>query len=467
MGKGIGRRAGILLAMSALPGSDGSGALGAEANAFVDFLADAGQGFWQILPIGPVGKSHSPYQSHSAFAGNPAFIDKGLLSKDPDRYAPQGARYERFIRENEAWLDDYALFEAVRASEGGKPLALWPDELRNPDRKTLLSLRERYRTRTEEVKHEQFCFFSQWREFKLYANLKGVDIIGDLPFYLCEDSAEFWLRRGCFDVDGNGRPAASAGVPPDLFTKNGQIWNNPVYNWGKHKKAIFSLWHERLEQAERLYDGVRIDHFRALADYYAIPIEYTPSGERVPAASKGEWRLAPGRPFVDMIRKEYPSLFIIVEDLGELSENAKALVAESGFPGMKVLQFAFTDDPNNPYLPHNIPKNAVVYTGTHDNDTLVGWMTSSPRRERRYAMDYLGHSTPQDLPAAMLAAVLASQADTAIIPLQDWLGLGSEARVNKPGVVNRRNWTWRCPKNALSHNLSARIKRTVKGLYNR
>jgi len=467
MNNNTGRRAGILLSMSSLPGRVGSYALGAEAFKFVDFLADAGQSLWQILPIGPVGKSLSPYQSRSAFAGNPAFIDKEALRKDPERYAPTGAHFARFLKENENWLYDYALFEAVRVSQAERPLYFWPDELRNPSAKTLSGLKDKFQTQIEAVILEQYCFFSQWRALKRYANLKGVGFIGDLPIYVYEDSAEFWLRRGIFDVDTKGRPRTSAGVPPDAFSKDGQIWNNPVYAWNKNEKGIFDFWRERLTQAARLYDGVRIDHFRALADYYVVPANRDPSGRYISCAGEGEWRRGPGKPFTDMIRKEYPGLYVIAEDLGEMSEAALALVTESGFPGMKVIQFAFSGNPGNPYLPHNIPQNAACYTGTHDNDTLAGWLHSATRKERVYAMEYFGLSSAEDLPSAMLAAVLASRADTAIVPLQDWLELGSEARMNKPGVVSKNNWKWRCPPAALSSRLSKRIRCSTKDFYGR
>ena len=398
MSNNIDRRAGILLSISSLPLDEGSGALGAEAYAFVDFLSAAGQSLWQILPIGPVGKSLSPYQSQSAFAGNPAFINKEAIKKDPERFAQEGPLYTRFLKENENWLGDYALFTAVRNSQKGRALYLWPEELRNPDIKTLSKLRDLYQAQIETIKHEQYCFFSQWRELKRYANLKGIGFIGDLPIYIYEDSAEFWLRRGLFDVDEGGRPQTSAGVPPDNFSKDGQIWNNPVYTWRKNEKGIIGFWRERLTQAARLYDGVRIDHFRALADYYAIPVIRDLSGKNVTVTEEGEWRRGPGKSFIEMIRKEYPGLYIIAEDLGELSEAAKTLVTESGFPGMKVMQFAFSGNPENPYLPHNIPQNSVAYTGTHDNNTLIGWLHSASRSELKFAMDYFGLSTQDDLP---------------------------------------------------------------------
>ncbi|MDR2035660.1 MAG: 4-alpha-glucanotransferase, partial [Coriobacteriales bacterium] len=258
------RSAGILHAMSTL---------GGESYEFIDFLAEAGQSFWQILPIGPVGKSLSPYQSSSAFAGNPAFINREALRHDASRYAPKGARYAKFLEENAAWIHNYALFVAVRASQGKNPLPLWPDTLRNPSSAKLAELRASHKSEIEAVLHEQYCFFEQWHELKRYAQKKGIGIIGDLPIYVCEDSAEFWLNRDYFDVDKEGRPASTAGVPPDAFSETGQRWNTPVYAWGNNQKGIFDFWRDRLAQAARLYDGVRIDHFRAFADFYAIDMQ--------------------------------------------------------------------------------------------------------------------------------------------------------------------------------------------------
>lgn len=461
----LGRRAGILLSMSSLVSGEEGGALGKEAYSFVDFLAEAGQSYWQILPIGPVGKTLSPYQSRSAFAFNPAFIDRRAVRLDPEHYAPRGALYQRFIKDNKFWIYDYALFEAVRSSTGGIPLSRWPDDIRNPSAKKLLSLRDQYKNEIQAVIREQYSFFIQWRELKSYANLKGVGIIGDLPIYVYEDSADFWLRRNVFDVDKDGRPTSSAGVPPDFFSSLGQVWNNPVYDWKNNGKEVFAFWRERLLQASRLYDGVRIDHFRAFADFYAIPI--LPLAPPPKDAKHGEWRDGPGLAFTDMIHKEFPGLLVIAEDLGDLSDVAKKFVKECGYPGMSVIQFAFSGDPENPNLPHNISESSVCYTGTHDNDTLVGWYNSLTKKERRYAMEYLSLSNPEDLPGALIAAVLASKASIAVIPLQDWLGLDSDARMNLPGKEGGANWKWKIPKKALTHRLAARIRRAVKKLYDR
>ena len=470
----INRRAGILLAVSSLTRTKKTGALGKEAYAFVDFLAAAGQSFWQILPIGPANETLSPYQSRSAFAFNTDFIDRNAIRKDPERYATKGPLYNRFLKDNAHWLNDYSLFEAVRASQGGKPLALWSDDLRNPSSKTLALLSEKYKEEIEAEVKEQYLFFLQWRELKRYANLKGIGIIGDLPIYVYEDSADFWLRKKAFDIDKKGRPASSAGVPPDAFSKDGQLWNNPVYDWDNNKKEVFALWRERLLQASRLYDGVRIDHFRAFADFYTVTLQQTSRGSKTEqphskkiSAKNGEWKDGPGLAFTDMINKEFPGLFVIAEDLGNLSNKAKKLVKDCGFPGMSVIQFAFSGDSKNPYLPHNIKNNSVCYTGTHDNDTIAGWCSSLSGKELRFVMDYFGCSVAEELPEILIAAVLASKADVAILPLQDWLGLGSEARMNMPGTKGGSNWQWKIPKNALSSRLASRIRHAVKDLYSR
>ena len=448
--------------------------LGSEAYEFVDFLAQAGQRYWQILPIGPVGKSLSPYQLSSAFAGNPALIDREAINHNPSHYAPKGARYVRFLKENAAWLEDHALFVAVRDSQRNKPLSLWPDELRNPSAETLQELRKKHRVKIEAVLHEQHCFFVQWEKLKRYANRRGIKIIGDLPIYVFEDSAEFWLRRDIFDVDGDGRPASTAGVPPDAFSTTGQQWNNPVYAWDTNADGVSAFWRDRLMQAAWLYDGVRIDHFRAFADFYAIPV-YT-YNQTVPlshsshcthAIPKGEWRLGPGKAFTDMIKAEFPTLLIIAEDLGILSETALALMAECGLPGMRVLQFAFDGNPYNPHLPHNVVENSVCYTGTHDNNTLVGWIRSLSKDQQHRVMEYLGIGRIKDLRETLISAALASRAKIAVIPIQDWLGLGASARINKPGTVGGRNWKWRLPEDALTGNLASHIRHATKNQYYR
>ncbi|MDR0876081.1 MAG: 4-alpha-glucanotransferase, partial [Clostridiales Family XIII bacterium] len=459
------RRAGILLPVTSLPSPYGIGSLGRAAYDFVDFLYAAGQSVWQILPVGPVGWGYSPYQPASAFAGNPWLIDLDVLARDGlltkkeireawtgasrtghgispasaayriqeklrgsllekavSRFDEKSANYRRFCRENQSWLDLYVRFCGE--------------------------------DKAEQTRHVQYFFYKQWTELKAYANLKGIGIVGDLPYYVSANSADFLLGYRAFDVLPDGRPASSSGVPPDAFSPDGQMWDTPVYDWTKRKKEAYAFWEARLVHAARLYDGVRIDHFRGLSEYYAIPIE----------KGKAEWRPGPGKPFIDRIRAALPGFEIVAEDLGELSDEAKALVSYSGFPGMKILQFAFSGDADNPYLPHAIPRNSWVYTGTHDNDTIAGWARTAPKTTAAFAMDYLGASSRADLPAACIRAALASRADTCIIPMQDWLGLGAASRINKPASIGGRNWRWRLTPGALSPRLAARIRHLTKDL---
>jgi 4-alpha-glucanotransferase len=561
------RRAGILLPLTALPSPYGIGTLGAEALRFVDFLTDSGQSLWQVLPTGPIRAGWSPYQSTSAFAGNPLLIDldvlvreevlaqketsayaagaskKNISERSPVRETRKGgtanyafqmrrklpllraaaerldgknANYRRFLRENAEWLEGYALFDAIHENLR-LPLQGWPEALRNPPSDLALAeLRDVYAADIEVSKRIQFFFFQQWKELKSYANLQGVGIVGDLPFYVSEDSADFWLSRRAFDVFPDGRPASVAGVPPDAFSAEGQIWDNPVYAWGKHKKEVFDFWQARLKQAIRLYDSVRIDHFRAFSEYYAIPLQRSrpprKNGRRgdlgtavgaglsssfvanpgpganlrpavnpgpaaslgpaphapIPCTEDGAWRPGPGKAFIDRMRANFPGLHVFAEDLGILTEEADALLRYSGFPGMKVLQFAFADsNPYNAYLPHNIGTNSVVYTGTHDNDTTCGWLRGITREQTGFALRYFGVARRADLPDALLRAALGSTAESAIIPLQDWLGLGSSARFNTPGTCGGRNWKWRVPGGALTKEFAARIRFYTKDLYGR
>ena len=450
------RRAGILLPVTALPACEADeaaegGLLGARASAFVDFLADAGQSLWQVLPIGPVGVSLSPYQSSSAFAGNPAWIS-------PARENLRGeSDYEIFLKENEFWLEDFALFTVLKERLGGTPLQDWPAEYRCPAREALGKLRRREADAIEAIKRAQYCFFAEWRELKAHANLRGISIVGDLPFYPSEDSAEFWLRRDLFETDKEGRPSVVAGVPPDAFSADGQIWNNPVYAWERRGKEVLAFWLSRLTQAQRLYDVVRIDHFRAFADYYTIPIKT--AGRRTKAKCKGGvWKPGPGRVFLDAVRKNLPGLRVIAEDLGDLSGAAQTLCEVSGYPGMKVLQFAFEGGSENAYLPHNIEENSVVYTGTHDNDTARGWANSLSETEAAPALRYFGLQRRRELPAALRRAALMCRAETAILPLQDWLGLGRSARINTPSTMGGRNWKWQTPAGVLTRERAETIR---------
>ncbi|MDR1953170.1 MAG: 4-alpha-glucanotransferase [Clostridiales Family XIII bacterium] len=455
------RSAGILLPIFCLPSSYGIGSLGREAFAFIDFLAAAGQSLWQILPIGPTGAYDSPYQSLSAFAGNPYFIDLDLLkdegllsarelkqawSKNPSLVDYEGQQtyriplllkaaerfdaaknddYATFCDANAGWLDDFAGF--MHGRNPAASVELW--------------------------RRMQFFFFRQWKSMKRYANAKGIGIIGDLPYYVAEESGDYEAHPELFKIARTGarkgRPATLAGVPPDKFSSEGQVWNNPVYVWEAHRKERYRWWIDRLRQADELYDACRIDHFRGFSEYYAIP-----AGR---PASAGRWMRGPSHDFVDAVRKAAPGLNIIAEDLGLLTEDVHELRRYSGYPGMRVLQFAFTPGENSIYLPHNHIEHCVVYTGTHDNNTLKGWLHESGKSVVEYVYRYFGLPGVGKPADAVIRAAAASVAETAVIPMQDWLGLGAEARINAPSTVGGNNWRWRLREGQLTTRLAAEI----------
>jgi 4-alpha-glucanotransferase len=452
------RRAGVLLPVFSLPSPYGIGTLGKDSFDFVDFLADSGQSLWQILPMGPTGASGSPYQSLSAFAGNPLYLDLDLLVRDglltkrelkPIREAAKGnarvdyrlqaelraplllkaagrftedADYRKFRRDNALWLDDFERYAAGRVND----LAL--------------------ARRTASV--AQYLFHAQWLRLKRYANARGVGVVGDLPFYIGADSSDYEAHPELFATDAEGRPRLIAGVPPDAFAKDGQIWNDPVYNWREHTRTGYDWWVRRFRQADALYDFCRVDHFRAFAAYFAIP-----AGR---PATEGEWVPGPGKKFIDAVKKSVPGLGIIAEDLGIITEDVHALREYSGYPGMRVLQFAFEPGEDSSYLPHNHVRDCVCYTGTHDNPTLVEWSSKLTKTESDFARVYLG-ADRKGLPEAVLRAALGSVADITIVPLQDYTGLGASARVNTPSTVSRKNWTWRLVPGDLTSGLSRRI----------
>ena len=468
-----GKRAnGILLHISSLPGDYGIGTLGKEAYRFVDLLAKAGQTYWQILPVCPVGKGNSPYHSFSSFAGNAAFIDPvalcdlgyltedelkaATLSGDPDKVdfaAVKASRntlfatvYPRFIaapprnfadfcRDNAAWLDDYALFMAIREKSGDLPLQEWDADIRTRQPQALDAWRSRCSDRVSYHQMLQYLFTRQWKALKDYANRSGIHIIGDLPIYVSADSADVWASPHLFQLDENGQPSPVAGCPPDAFSEDGQLWGNPVYDWDAMRRDGYRWWLERLAAGQRLYDVIRIDHFRAFAGYYTIPTD-------AKNARCGKWRVGPGMAFWRAVKKHFGTIPIIAEDLGHLTPDVYKLVRDSGFPGMKVLQFAFDPSGESEYLPHRYDKNCVVYTGTHDNDTILGWADSADEEEVAFAMNYLCATDRDSLRENMLCAAMKSVANTCILTLQDLCALGSEARMNTPSTVGG-NWSWR------------------------
>ncbi len=486
------RTSGILMPVSSLPGSYGIGCFSKEAYRFIDILKEAGQSRWQILPLGPTGYGDSPYQSFSAFAGNPYFIDleslieEGLLTEEECNKADFGdddleidyekiyyARfdvlrlaYERakenglqtsemfqtFVKQEQEWLDDYALYMAVKNHFGGVSWEQWDEDirLRKPE-----AVRHYSKMLQDEIgfyQYQQFLFSVQWTALKSYANENGVQIIGDIPIYVAFDSADTWAGPEMFQLDEENLPMGVAGCPPDGFSATGQLWGNPLYDWEYHKSTGYAWWVRRIAQCFRLYDMVRIDHFRGFDEYYSIPY-----GDET--AENGKWMPGPGIDLFRVIKEKLGDLPIIAEDLGFLTDSVKKLLKDSGYPGMKVLQFAFDSREDGDYLPHNYTNNCVVYTGTHDNDTIIGWYDNLAEEDKRTSHIYLNNwETPEDeIRWDFICMAMRSVADTCIIPMQDYLGFGSEARINTPSTLGG-NWTWRMEEEDFTEELAARIK---------
>ena len=471
--------------ISSLPGSPGVGGLGAAARRFADFLSEAGFSLWQVLPISPVSSvlGNSPYSSPSAFAGNRLFIsagdlsDEGLCSDSDIGYADSSsaadysaaeqcadvclsAAWENFISsrdefselredflrfkgEESFWLRDYVLFSLLKEKFGGKCWTEWPDLFRAHDESALVSFasEEHNSSRMDYLAFVQFLFFRQWRKLKDYCHIKGVSLIGDIPMFVAPDSSDVWANRNIFQLDGAGRPLCVAGVPPDYFSETGQRWGNPLYRWENMESDNFLWWRRRIESSLKLFDMVRIDHFRGFEAYWSIP-------ESELTAVNGEWVSASGEKLLSAVKENIcagdEKLPLIAEDLGIITDGVRALMNKFGLPGMKVLLFAFGSDvADNPYAPHNMCKNAVVYTGTHDNNTVWGWWREeTSAAERLRFRHYAGESGEFDAAFRMAHLALSSVADTAVVPMQDILGLGSDCRMNTPGV-GAGNWKWR------------------------
>ena len=487
------RSSGILMHISSLPSPYGIGTLGKAAYEFADFLKAAGQHYWQLLPIGPTSYGDSPYQSFSTCAGNPYFIDldlliaDGLLEQsevDAIDWAQHSERvdygfqfsvrfdllYKAFLRgrdrdfdairrfrEENPWVENYALYMALKRSNGMRSWEFWPEELRlrHPGAAETYAIHV-----ADDINffiYLQLLFFKQWNALRDYVHGLGIEIIGDLPIYVPYDSCDVWANPELFQLE-QGTPTGVAGCPPDCFSEDGQLWRNPLYDWDRMQQDGFAWWMERIRAASRLFDVIRIDHFRGLESYWAVPYGDT-------TARNGRWVKGPDHAFINRLHEVFPDLRLIAEDLGFLTEDVIRLQHDSGYPGMKVLEFAF--DPREPsnYLPHRYPTNCICYSGTHDNETLAQWVDGADDVVRAYAAEYLG-TTTDALCEGILRAGMASVADTFIAQMQDYLGLGASARMNTPGTLSTANWSWRMEKDAITRELTAKIHRMTQ-LYER
>lgn len=485
------RSSGILMPVFSLPSKYGIGTFGKEAYKFIDFLSLAKQKYWQVLPLGPTSFGDSPYQSFCAFAGNPYFIDfdmlieEGLLEKsDVDNLNTDELKidYEKlyntrfdvlkkaylnfvpdetyfyFIEQNEEWLHDYALFMSLKTKQFGASWDVWEEKYRIHNKEVLDVYYKENKQEVDFWKFVQYTFDYEWKLLKEYASELNIDIIGDIPIYVAYDSSDVWANTKLFDLDKNLKPVNVAGCPPDAFSEDGQLWGNPLYNYSLMKKDNYSWWIKRLKRACELYDVIRIDHFRGFEAYFSIPAKDK-------NAKGGKWKKGPGFNLFKVINEELPNAKIIAEDLGFLTENVHKLLKKTGYPGMKVLEFAFDPKGDSDYLPHNHIKNCVVYTGTHDNMPLRAWFDELNEEEKHFVREYLKLTDDAKVCDQMVRLALESVADLTIIPLQDYLGLGLDARINTP-ATSTSNWTYRIKKEYLSNELALYIAFLTK-LYRR
>jgi 4-alpha-glucanotransferase len=481
--------------VSSIPTRFGIGGFSKEAYDFVDFLAASGQSLWQILPLGPTGYGDSPYQSFSTFVGSPYYIcldrliDDGLLTEEECLEADFGddagkvdyekiyntrfallrkafdrsnigdsGDYRRFVEENSQWLKDYAMYMAVKDSLDGISWIEWDEGLRLRKPEVMAEYEEKLADEIAFYCYQQYLFSTQWLALKAYANKKGIEIIGDIPIYVAFDSADTWANPELFQLDEENYPVAVAGCPPDAFSATGQLWGNPLYRWEYHEETGFAWWIRRLAHCFKLYDVVRIDHFRGFDEYWSIPY-----GDAT--AQNGVWKKGPGYKLFETVKKALGNRAVIAEDLGFLTPGVLKLVKKTGYPGMKVLQFAFDSREESDYLPYNYPKNCVVYTGTHDNDTVNGWITAMSRKDLAFAKKYLGVKRNAAVCDSLIRAALGCVADTAVIPIQDYLELGGEARINTPSTLGG-NWEWRMESGACTQELSKHMLELAR-LYGR
>ena len=488
------RCSGILMHISSLPGPYGIGTMGKSSFEFVDFLEKSGQSLWQILPLTPTGYGDSPYQSCSAFAGNhylidlEALVEEGLLKKEEldkiqwcysETKADFGIQYnnrlavlriafnrfrdnrslDEFCRQNADWLPDFALFMALKDANGGKPWYQWDDGLKFRD---IIAIRDAQWELRQEIRFfcfVQYLFFKQWNALREYAHKKDIRIIGDVPIYVPYDSVEVWKDPYLFQLDETLIPTAVAGCPPDAFSEDGQLWGNPLYRWDVMIEEDFRWWIRRLAAAGSIYDIVRMDHFRGLEAYWSVPY-----GDKT--AKGGKWIEGPGMAFVEAVKTQLPKLDMIAEDLGFLTQEVLDLRDASGFPGMKVLEFAFDSREPSDYLPHTYVRNTVCYTGTHDNMTMRQWFDTATPEAVEYAAEYMNLSEKEGYVWGVILTAFASVSDTCVVPMQDLLDLGSEARMNFPGTLSDANWTWRAKDGVLTKALAEKILAMTK-LYGR
>ena len=487
------RRSGILMHITSLPGAYGVGTMGKNAYEFVDFLNKAGQSCWQILPLSPTGFGDSPYQSCSAFAGNHYLIDletlveEGLLEREEAEHSCRTDREDRvdfgrlyetrlpvlekafrrftdesaldaFCRENSSWLPDFALFMALKEQQGGMPWYQWDEPLKRRQPEAVWNARQQLKDRIRFYCFVQYLFFKQWTALHSYAKTKGISIIGDVPIYVPLDSVDVWSSPELFQLDETLTPSAVAGVPPDAFTADGQLWGNPLYRWDVLKKDGYRWWLRRLEAAGKLYDEVRLDHFRAFEAYWSVPYGDT-------TARGGKWIKGPGMDFLGAVKKALPELKLIAEDLGFLTPEVLQLRDDSGYPGMKVLQFAFDSLEPSDYQPHTYIQNTVCYTGTHDNMTMRQWFETAPADAVAYAAAYMSLTEGEGFVWGTIRTAMSSVSDLCVIQMQDYLNLGAEARMNFPGTMGS-NWTWRAEKDFCTDALAEKICNMTK-LYGR
>jgi 4-alpha-glucanotransferase len=480
------RRCGVLMPVSSLSSRFGIGGFSKEAYDFVDFLAASGQSLWQILPLGPTGYGDSPYQSFSTFAGNPYYIsldsliEEGLLSEEEclgvdfgndaskvdyekiynTRFGLLKKAFDRsdisnnkdyieYVNDNKSWLKDYAMYMAIKDSLGGISWIEWDEDIRLRKPKAMAGFEQKLKAEIDFYCYQQYLFSKQWLELKAYANEKGISIVGDIPIYVAFDSADTWANPELFQLDKDNIPTGVAGCPPDAFSATGQLWGNPLYRWDYHDKTGYEWWIKRLAHCFNIYDIVRIDHFRGFDEYWAVPY-----GDKT--AENGEWREGPGYKLFDAMKKALGNREVIAEDLGFLTPSVLKLVKKTGYPGMKVLEFAFDPSGESDYLTYRYDRNCIVYTGTHDNDTVNGWIGTLSRKELAFLKDYLGVKRKSEICSRLIRTALESVADTAIIPMQDYLELGHEARVNTPSTLGG-NWEWRMDKDACTKELSDRM----------